>query len=470
MGKVSRHSDLTGRVVRTLSIFGSLEVITMACAIVRTKLVAIWIGAAGVGIISLYNTTLEMLKTVMQLNLRQSAVREIAAADSTRRPLLCSATRRCGLYIGVISSIIVALLSPLLSRLTFDTPAYTWGFAALSVTMFAGAVTSAKSAVLQALGLLRALARASLWAALLSTGAAVPLFYFFRYDAIVPVLLVFPFSAMLFTLLQRDGCDRRTRHVPAELRRSMAAILRLGGWLTLAVGVTLAADYALRIYINARGGLSSVGIFQAGYTVINSYIGIFFTAISMEFFPRLSATVSRRRITDVVMGHEITVVSWLLLPVVIIFLAADRLIVDILYSSDFRAALPYMNVAIVATLLRGSSWCMAYMIMARGDGRAYVVTEILSAAVMLGSAIPLYNTMGFEGLGLAYLIQYVFYAALTWSVCRRRYGLRLSPAVGRLIVGAPLIAAGALFLKSVAWWAPLLILPLLVRPTLKALR
>lgn len=470
MGQVSRHSDLTARVIRALGIFGSLEVITMACAIIRTKLVAIWIGAAGVGIISLYNTTLEMLKTVMQLNLRQSAVREISAAPAARQPLLCSATRRCGLCIGIVSAIIVALLSPLLSRLTFDTPAYTWGFAVLSLTMFAGAVTSAKSAVLQAMGMLKALARASLWAALLSTAAAVPLFYFFRYDAIVPVLLVFPFSTMLFTLMQPDGTDRRVRHIPAELRRSMAAILRLGGWLTLAVGVTLAADYALRIYINVRGGLATVGLFQAGYTVINSYIGIFFTAISMEFFPRLSATVSRRRLTDVIVGHEITVVSWLLLPVVIIFIAADRLIINILYSSQFEAVLPYMNIAIVATLLRGSSWCMAYMIMAKGDGRAYVVTEVLSAAVMLGSAIPLYNAMGFAGLGIAYLVQYAFYAALTWAVCRRRYGLRLAASVSRLIVAAPVIAAAALALKQLSWWAPLLMLPLLVRPALKAFR
>lgn len=470
MGQMSRHSNLTARVVKTLSIFGSLEVITMACAIVRTKLVAIWIGTAGVGIISLYNTTLEMLKTIMQLNLRQSAVREIAAADPSQRQLLCSATRRCGLYIGLISAIVVAALAPLLSRLTFDTTDYTWGFAVLSTTMFAAAVASAKSAILQALGLLRALARASLWAALLSTAAAVPLFYFFRFDAIVPVLLVFPFSTMLFTLVQRDGIDHSVRHVPAELRHTMLGILKLGGWLTLAIGVTLVADYALRIYINARSGLGAVGTFQAGYTIINSYIGIFFTAISMEYFPRLSATIKRRRLTDVIVGHEITVVSWLLLPVVIIFITADRLILSILYSADFEAVLPYMNVAIVATLLRGSSWCMAYMIMAKGDGRAYVATEIASAAVMLGAAIPLYNALGFEGLGIAYLVQYVFYTAICGAVCRRRYGLRLGASVGRLIVAAPLIAAAALALKQLAWWAPLLLLPLLVRPALKALR
>lgn len=462
-------TSLTARVLRALSVFGSIELITMACTVIRTKLVALWIGAAGVGIISLYNSTMEMLRAMMQLNLRQSAVRQISAAPEASRAVEVSAARRCGIAIGLVSAIVTALLAPLLSRLTFDSPDYTIDFLFLALTMAATAVTAARSAILQALGQLQALARASLRAALLSTVAAIALFYYFRFDAIVPVLMVFPFSTLFFLLLERRGLPAKVNS--PGVTPAMKAMLRLGGWLTVAASITLVADYVLRVYINNVASFDSLGYFQAGYTIVNSYIGIFFTAISMEFFPRLSATISRPVMTRTVVAHEISVISWLLLPMIIIFLSADSLILRLLYSSDFLVAIPYLSIAIIATLPRGASWCLAYVIISKGDGRAYVITEALSAAVMLGAAIPLWHSLGLAGLGLAYLIQYILYTATTYFVYRRRYSLDLPLNVKWLVVIAPAVAAGALVLKVfIGVWAPLLLLPAVIPFTIKYLK
>lgn len=462
-------TSLTARVLRALSVFGSIELITMVCTVIRTKLVAIWIGAAGVGIISLYNSTMEMLRAMMQLNLRQSAVRQISAAPASSRAVEVSAARRCGIAIGLVSAIITAILAPLLSRLTFDSPDYTIGFLFLALTMAATAVTAARSAILQALGQLQALARASLRAALLSTVAAMVLFYYFRFDAIVPVLMVFPFSTLFFLLLERRGLPAKVKS--PEVTPAMKAMMRLGGWLTVAASITLVADYVLRVYINNVASFDMLGYFQAGYTIVNSYIGIFFTAISMEFFPRLSATISRPVMTRTVVAHEISVISWLLLPMIIIFLSADSLILQLLYSRDFLVALPYLSIAIIATLPRGASWCLAYVIISKGDGRAYVITEALSAAVMLGAAIPLWHSLGLPGLGLAYLIQYILYTATTYFVYRRRYGLDLPFSVKWLVVITPVVAAVALALKVILGaWAPLLLLPAILPFTIKYLK
>lgn len=457
------RQSLTGRVLKALSVFGGIEVVTMACAVVRTKLVALWIGAAGVGIISLYNATMEMLKVLTQLNVRQSAVRQIAAAPESERPLQCAATRASSLLIGIVTSIVVAALAPLLSRLTFDSPDYTWGFAALSLTMFATAVASGRTAVLQGLGRLGALARASMWAALTSTAAAIALFYFFGRHAIVPVLMIFPFSTLLFLMLQPVPAAPADIDMKA-LKAVSKKIVTLGGWLTVASGLTMVADYVLRVYLNAAASIDTVGLFQAGHTIVSTYIGVVFTAISMEFFPRLSASISKPATTRTIVAHEIGVVTAILLPVIIIFISADRLVLDILYSKSFADILPYMSIAVVATTLRGASWCMAYVILAKGDGRAYVLTEAVSCAVMLGTAIPLWHTMGFVGLGLGYIIEFVIYTIVTMAVCRRRYGLRLPARTVAITAAAPLVCAAALGLKAALGWAAPLALLAVVLP------
>lgn len=468
--RTSATSTLTARVLKALSVFGSLEVINMACAVVRTKLVALWIGAAGVGVISLFNSTMEMLRQVLLLNLRTGAVRDIAAADEAGRGAVCKATTRLGLIIGIVSSIIVAALSPLLSRVTFGTYDYTWAFAVLSLTMFASAVADSRRAVLQGLARLRSLAVASLWGGVVSTVVAVPMFYCRRMDAIVPVLLVFSFVTSAFLIVQPTGLAP-SKYRRAELTAPMKSIIRFGGYITVAIGFTLLADYALRVYLNASASIEAVGRFQAGYTVVNSYVGIIFTAITMEFYPRLAAVASRRRRAEVIVAHEITIVQWILLPVVIVFLSADQLIVRVLYSESFIDAVEYMSPAIVGVMLRGSSWCMSYVMLANSDGRAYVVTEVASSLLMLGLSIALWQGYGFAGLGAAYLIQYIVYAAMTYGVCRVRYRMRMPVAVVRLIVAMPLIAGAALAMRlTLGWWAPLILLPFILPPALKILR
>ena len=50
-------------IVKATGLFGGTQVFTILCSIIKTKLVAIWLGAEGVGIIGLYNNTVEMISS-----------------------------------------------------------------------------------------------------------------------------------------------------------------------------------------------------------------------------------------------------------------------------------------------------------------------------------------------------------------------------------------------------------------------
>ena len=465
------NSTITARILKALSIFGSIEMLTILCAVIRTKLVALWIGAAGVGVISLYNSTLDMLRSMLLPDVRQSSVREIATAPADKRAAICLATRRLGILVGAVAAILVAALSPVLSRITFGSDEYTWGFAVLSLTIFMNAVADARRAIFQGLERLKTLAKVSVGAAVVATATAIPLFYFFRMQAIVPVLLVFSLTTVLF-MLSPSIPKPAVRPPKEEVRRIMRSTLKLGTYLTAAVATTFIADYLLRVYLNTSESLSTVGLFQAGNTIVKTYIGVIFTAIAMEYYPRLSANIKRTSFSQTVVAHQVSIVTWILMPVIVIFICADRLVVRLLYTESFLAVLPYISIAIIGTILRGASWCMAFVILAKGDGKAYILTEAVSAVAILALSIPAWHLWGFAGLGAAYVAQYLIYTLITSAVCRRRYGISLPTSIIRLILLALAVTAATLVLKlTFNWWLPLLlILPWLIPLTLKHLR
>ena len=65
-------------IVKATGLFGGTQVFTILCSIIKTKLVAIWLGAEGVGIIGLYNNTVEMISSLTRLGIGTSSVRDLS--------------------------------------------------------------------------------------------------------------------------------------------------------------------------------------------------------------------------------------------------------------------------------------------------------------------------------------------------------------------------------------------------------
>lgn len=462
MGKIA-HSSLSARVLKALGIFGSLQVLTMLCAVVRTKLVAIWIGATGVGIISLYNATLDLIKFISSFDINQCAVPQIAKASQAHRPAVNYAVRYTSYIFGVAGSLLTLLASPLLSRLTFGSYDYTWGFALLSPTVFFSVLANGITAILQGSDRLRELAKATLYGSLAATAIAIPLFYFFRYDAIVPVLIGYQLATLAFLLLPHVE-KPASRPSSAQLRAALNKYIRLGAGLTLGISVSIAADYLLRVYINSCSSTETVGLLQAGITIIKSYVGLLFTAICMEYFPRLSSTIRKPHTTSVIVSHEISISLWILMPVVVVFIAADELIVRILYTESFLTIMPFLGLAILSTFFRAVSWCLSLVIVAKGDSKRYIISEFVSAASLLLLGIAGWHFYGLTGVGAAIVGQFIIHAAVTMWIYRRNYSLRLAHGLSAHLVLATTVWLAAISLKIwLGWWAPLIaILPWLL--------
>lgn len=435
MNSPAIHSSTTRKVLKALSIFGGVQVITILCSIVRTKLVALWIGPAGVGLLALYNSTMEFLSTSTQLNLRQSAVRDLSQAknDNDRRRLM-AVVRTLSFVLGFGGMVLVALFSSVLSLWAFDDTKHWLAFVILAPMMLFSSIASGEWAIMQGLDKLKALARSSAFAALTATIAAIPLFYFLRLKAIVPVILVFAFANALYAMIfhVRTPGRRYTslNHAFAQGR----PMLTLGIYLTVSAAVTLLASNIFIVYLNRCYSAETAGLYQAGYTLVNTYVGMIFTAIAMEYYPRLASAAAYSRRCEVIVTHEIKIALWILLPVIVLFIIFKSLIVKILYAPTFDAILPYLSLAIIGVTFRAVSWCMAYVMLARGDGRIYIVTEVASAVFYLALNIPLFRSMGFEGLGIAYIAWFAIYTAICYAIYRFRYHMRLRRGVWPLLV------------------------------------
>lgn len=423
-------STLTRKVISAITVLGGAQAVGTLCSVVRTKLMAVWIGTAGVGLNSILFNSFTLMSNLTQLNLRDSGVREIASASTAaevavRRVLV----RRWAMLLGLLGAIATLAAAPLLSWSAYGgSMSHTLSFAALSPAVFCAAIASGEFAVFQADGQLGKIARANMMTVVIVTLSCIPLFYFLRIKAIIPVIDLSAIALACCALTLRDRNTRPANGLNLSFKTfwdKSRRFIKLGAAISAGAMLTSLMNYVFAAYVSSRDGQEALGVYQAGYTLVTVYIGVVISAIATEYFPRLTRHLPRKTTSGIIMAHEYSTILAILTPLAIVFILCSDWIVRLLYSSDFAAANPYLIFAAPGAVLRGLSLCFAYRILAAGDAKTYLLTELASVTVGLTLNIAAYSHWSYAGLGLAYTAWYLFYALMTAAVCRRHYSVML---------------------------------------------
>ncbi|MCM1348676.1 MAG: oligosaccharide flippase family protein [Firmicutes bacterium] len=448
MGKVSvEHNSLTRRVLSAMGLFGSVEVLTMLCAVVRTKLVAVFIGVSGVGLLGLFTTAVELLSTLVQMGIRTTAVRSIASSSGSEREVTVASVIKLGKILACTGILLTIAASPLLSKLTFGSTEHAWAFVTLSLAVGCNTMVSSQSAVLQGEKKLSAIAKASVVSAIISLAISVPLIVYLQINGVIPILLSYSIvTYVVYTLV-----SQRKRTLPtvqiSQVKERAQVMIKLGAFLTASSGATWLANYLMMSYFNKVGGDELMGLYQTGYTLSVKYVGVVFTAMSLEYFPRLTSALSSGvKRGQTMLRHETFVAVSVIAIVGIAMILLAPWIVNILYSSSFSDVVPMVVLASPGLVLRAVSWAMAFTILALGKGKMFFITESCSCLTSLIAMIAGYELGGLAGIGIGFTAWYAVYTLIVWW-CARQY---LSITLGLKLWSYTVVIFTAMCLVSTA--------------------
>ena len=204
--------------------------------------------------------------------------------------------------------------------------------------------------------------------------------------------------------------------------------------------------------------MATVGHYQAGYALVNRYSELFFAAIGMEYYPRLAGVAQSRHRVDVFVSQEVAITLWLLVPVIIVFMLCRTLVVDLLYAPDFYAMIPYISWCMVGLVFKGASWCLAYVILAKGESKVYLATELSSSALCLVLNIAFFELWGLKGLGVSYAVWYLLYLLMVGAVYVKKFSIALRREMLLHVAYATAMALGALLAVESGYYAVAVVL------------
>lgn len=425
---MSEQQSSYRQIFKATSIFGGVQVFNILVSIVRSKVAALFLGTEGFGIVGLFNSTLDMVRNITSLGINQSAVRDISEAagceDEGRVRSTVTMVRFWYWITGFLGMFVVLVLSPYLSEWTFGNRDYTWSFVFLSVIPLLTSISAGQLAILQGLRQLKRLALSNLYGGAIGLVFLIPFYYYWGIRGIVPYLIV----ASLISLLLSWYYVRRLRiaSVVQSWRtnlRSGTHMMKLGIMLTLAGTLGTGVGYLIRIFISRTGGLDDVGLFTAGFSLIDTYTGLVFTAMGTDFYPRLSAVNRDNAAVSQLVNHQAEVGVLILSPMLVAFMLFAPVVLTVLYSSKFVPITGMIQWAILGVLLKASSWPMAFVLMAKGELKLFLWVEAIAHGYYFLFVIICYYFWGLTGIGVGFILNYLCYCIHVGYLMRKRYSI-----------------------------------------------
>ena len=323
-------------IFKATSLFGGVQVYTILIQIIKSKVIAVLLGPLGVGVQGLYQSALDLVKQATSLGLSQSAVRDVAEANGTGDVKQIGRTvtvlRKLVKLTGLLGLIGVIVFSPLLSTASFGNSEHIIPFIILSIILLLDQLSAGQKVVLQGMRRLKDLAKATAIGVTLSLFFSLPLYLFGGIDGIVPAMIITAVVSLLISWFYSHKIPiEKTSLAAKDFYYEGKSMMKMGISMSLSGVLAMGAGYMIRSLIRQWGGTEEVGLFQAGFVIINSYVGLVFNAISTDFYPRLaSVNKDNNKCRDVISQQgEISV--FLLAPLLAVCVIAMPLMILTLF-------------------------------------------------------------------------------------------------------------------------------------------
>lgn len=439
--------------LKSMAIIGSAQAVRIVISIVQAKVVAILLGPAGTGFLSVLNNLREMGSMAAGLGLSSSGIREIAAARGEEAAL--SRVRRVllGALVlqGIIAMGLIWLARAPLSRWLLDSTDHATEVGLVGVAVFLFLVAGSQAALLQGLRRIADLGRVTVYSTALGSAGGLAAVWVYGQAGLIWLILLPPLASIGIAWRYTSRLPKPTAApmTPRQIWLAWRPMVKLGVVFTLGALATTATLLLVRARITQDLGLEAAGQFAAAWSVTMIYVGFLLQAMGADYFPRLTEVIRDREAANALMNDQMQLALALGGPLLLVMIGSAPWLIRLLYSAEFDQAATLLQWQTVGNVFKLASWALAFAIVASARSGVFLITELLFNVLFLPMIWFGLPVLGLEVAGVAFLLAYVIYFTVIAILVRRLHGFRWQGLSLRL-VGTHAALALALLALSLA--------------------
>ena len=446
------------RILRASAISGLGSSVFILSGIIKTKLIALLLGPGGVGLFGLFQSILTTAGTISGMGINHSGVRRISEVrsdpDQRRLVLANSAVWWSSLALGALgAAVLVAFRGPV-TEISLGDRGLSGAMVWIAAVIWFFVLYNGRAALLNGMHRIGDLARVSIASSLVSIPFTAMLIWYFREQGIAAAVAV---NSLLMFSAAWWFC--RTPHIPvrtaawSDLRQPIAQLLGLGFFLMASNVVTLGSQYLVRVILTRSADIATTGYFQAAWSISVFYLGFAQNAMSMDYYPRLSALAADRKASNQLMNEQLQVAITLSGPAMLVMLIFTPQVVHLLFSAEFAQTIDLLRIQLLGDVFKMASWPLAFLLMAKGYGKLFFGIEASWNSIYLAIVWFGLPVWGIKAAGIAFFAAYVVYFIVVWVLARRINAFSFERVNAKLLVLYGSCVGGVFWIRTHDGWA-----------------
>ncbi|MFR9165483.1 MAG: O-antigen translocase [Dysgonomonas sp.] len=414
---MSKQAASYRQIVKSTGIFGGVQIANIIIGILRNKLIAVLLGAAGVGLISIYQSIIDLIRSISTLGIDTGGIRDIASTENNKEEQAkkIAVFKRWILITSCLGALICLVLCYPISLWAFGDSSYTLPVALLSISIFLTSLSLGQTVVMQGMRKIVYMAKSSLIGNFGGFLIVIPLYFFWGEKAIIPAFII----GSIILLVSTAFYEKKIRYPKVKVENRVAlkegiSNLQLGLFIVTASILNTASMFFIRAFLSNNSSLEIVGIFQAAWTITTVYLSLVLKSMSNDYFPRLCAVSENSSRIRKLVNEQTYIATVIALPIIVIMMLYSNLILSVLYTSEFLKGTSLLQWQIAGSFFKILSWPMAFILLAKGKGAYHLFAEFLFFAIYIGFSYFLYPYFNLNAVGIAYFASYVIYVIIIY--------------------------------------------------------
>lgn len=421
------------KIINSIAIFGSVQVITMVITVLRSKIIALWLGVEGVGFWGLLMSTVSLLSTFLNFGLSNTLVRYISTSDEDSLKQKLNITQWLTLLSGILGGILVFTFSKFIAEFTFGFSYYSWVFKVVSLAFIFKQLSIGYISIFQSTKHLKSLANANLISSLFGIILSLPFYYFFQLKGVVIGVVTTGFLEILVIFYFYKKLNITKEKTSWKIIKSESIkLINEGLYYNISGIFTLVSVYLVQVFVREWANMEMLGLYITGYTILNTYVAVVFTAMSYDYLPRISKISNDKILLNKEISHQLKVGVMILFPILLWLITLSHFVIKILFSKEFLLSIDYLNFAIVGVFFKMFSWILAYTFIAKSEKKLFLYTETFFAILFMIINISGFYIYGLKGLGISYVIYFLIYLLVIYFISKSKLEISISNSDLRL--------------------------------------
>jgi len=398
--------------LKTASLSAIPTALRMVTGIITNKIVAVYIGPAGVGLLGQMNNFFAILATIASAGIGSGVVKY--AAEFSNDPEVHDRVVRTSLFLMLVPTILITIGSLLLTiplaKFLFNDQSFAPYIAATALLIPAGVFSGFCMSLWNAHMEITKLVKRNIVATLISA-ATVPVFvipFGVKGSIIAGAVAQLILFVILLPPLKTSSWFSWSLFRPARDREFEPKLLRFAAMAATSLVMVTCVQFFIRRYIGETLSYTDAGIWQSLNRISEMYLQVVMTSLGVYYIPKLSSLKSTSELkSEILNGYKI------IMPITgiigfLIWLFRHQ-IIAILYAPSFASMEQLFAYQMFGDFLKIGSWLLATLMVSKAMTRYFVITEIIFGILNLFLHIFLIQMFGLKGAPIAYFFLYIAY-------------------------------------------------------------